>query len=198
MFVQVIQGKVADQASLTAAEERWKRDCAAGATGWLGSTSGVTDDGTFVAVVRFESADAARRNSERAEQDAWWNETQKCFTGEVTFLDSSEVTTWLDGGSDDAGFVQVIEGHMSNPDRMRDLMERYSDQMRVARPEVIGGIVAMREGGEYVQAVYFTSEAEARANEQVPPPPEVAAAMAEEMGDAVYFDLRRPRMMSPG
>jgi hypothetical protein len=87
---------------------------------------------------------------------------------------------------------------MSNPDRMRDLMERYSDQMRVARPEVIGGIVAMREGGEYVQAVYFTSEAEARANEQVPPPPEVAAAMAEEMGDAVYFDLRRPRMMSPG
>jgi len=197
MFVQVIQGKLADQAGLTAAMDRWKRDCSPGATGWLGSTSGVTDDGTFVGVVRFDSAEAARRNSERPEQDAWWNEAQKCFAGDVTFLDSSDVTTWLDGGSDDAGFVQVIEGHMSNPDRMRDLMERHSDQMRAARPEVIGGIVALREGGDYVQAVYFTSEAEARAGEQTPPPPDVAAAMAEEMGDAVFFDLHRPRMMSP-
>ena len=198
MFVQVIQGKVADQAGLTAAEDRWKRDCAPGAVGWLGSTSGFTDDGTFVAVVRFESEEAARRNSERPEQDAWWNEAQKCFSGDVTFMDSSEVTTWLAGGSDDAGFVQVMEGHMHNPDRMRELMERYEDEVRSRRPELIGGIVAMREGGAYVQAVYFTSEAEARANETVPPPPEVAAAMAEEMGDAVFLDLHRPLMMSPG
>jgi hypothetical protein len=198
MFIQVIQGKVADQAGLVAAEDRWKRECAPGAGGWLGSTSGITDDGTFVAVVRFESEEAARRNSERPEQDAWWNETRACFDGDVTFLESSDVTTWLAGGSDDAGFVQVIQGHLADPDRMRSLMERFSDQMHELRPDVIGGTVAVRDGGAYVQTVYFTSEAEARENEKVPPPPEIAAAMAEEMHDARFYDLHHPSMMSPG
>jgi hypothetical protein len=198
MFIQVIQGKVADEASLRAAMDRWVRDCQPGAVGWLGSTSGITDDGTFVGVVRFESEDAARRNGERPEQDAWWNETEKCFAGEVTFLDSSDVTTWLAGGSDDAGFVQVIEGHLQDPERMRSMMEQHSDEIRQMRPEIIGATVAVRDGGDYVQTTYFTSEAEARAGEKVEPPQDVAEAMAEEMQDARFLDLRHPMMMSPG
>lgn len=197
MFIQVMQGKVADQAGLTDAMDRWLRDCAAGAIGWLGSTSGSTDDGTFVAVARFESEDAARRNSARPEQDAWWSDTAKCFAGEVTFFDSTNVTTWLDGGSDDAGFVQVMEGHLKNPDLMRSMMEEHSAEMRQMRPDIIGATVALHDDGEYVQTIYFTSEAQARAGEQVPPPPEVAEQMAEEMADARYFDLHQPRMMSP-
>jgi hypothetical protein len=196
MFIQVIQGKAADPAGLMAAEDRWQRDCRPGAIGWLGSTSGITDDGTFIAVERFESADAARRNSARPEQDAWWNETQKCFAGEVTFFDSEDVTTWLAGGSDDAGFVQVIEGHMNNPQAMRTAMEQHSDELHQMRPEIIGGTIALHDDGEYVQTVYFTSEAEARVGEQQPPPPEVAEQMADEMADARYFDLHQPRMMS--
>ncbi|HEY3718118.1 MAG TPA: hypothetical protein VGL39_26625 [Jatrophihabitantaceae bacterium] len=198
MFIQVIQGKVADEASLRAVMDRWVRDCQPGAVGWLGSTSGITDDGTFVGVVRFESEDAARRNGERPEQDAWWNEAEKCFAGEVTFLDSSDVTTWLAGGSDDAGFVQVIEGHLQDPERMRSMMEQHSDEIRQMRPEIIGATVAVRDGGDYVQTIYFTSEAEARAGEKVEPPQDVAEAMAEEMQDARFFDLRHPMMMSPG
>jgi len=198
MFIQVIQGKVADEASLRAVMDRWVRDCQPGAVGWLGSTSGITDDGTFVGVVRFESEDAAQRNGERPEQDAWWNEAEKCFAGEVTFLDSSDVTTWLAGGSDDAGFVQVIEGHLRDPERMRSMMEQHSDEMRQMRPEIIGATVAVREGGDYVQTIYFTSEAEAREGEKVEPPQDVAEAMAEEMRDARFFDLRHPTMMSPG
>ena len=54
------------------------------------------------------------------------------------------------------------------------------------------------DDGEYVQTVYFTSEAEARVGEQQPPPPEVAEQMAAEMADARFFDLHQPRMMSPG
>ena len=198
MFIQVIQGKVADESSLRAVMDRWVRDCQPGAVGWLGSTSGITDDGTFVGVVRFESEDAARRNGERPEQDAWWNEAEKCFAGEVTFLDSSDVTTWLAGGSDDAGFVQVIEGHLQDPERMRSMMEQHSDEIRQMRPEIIGATVAVRDGGDYVQTIYFTSEAEAREGEKVEPPQDVAEAMAEEMRDARFFDLRHPTMMSPG
>lgn len=39
-----------------------------GAPGWLGSTGGATDGGELALVVRFESAGAARRDSDRPEQ----------------------------------------------------------------------------------------------------------------------------------
>jgi hypothetical protein len=197
MFVQVIQGKVADEDGLRTAGDRWMRDCGPGAIGWLGSTSGFTDDGRFITVVRFESEDAARRNSDRAEQDAWWAETSKCFAGDVTFIDSSDVTTWLAGGSDDAGFVQIIEGHFQHPDVMKQMMEEHSDELAAMRPEIIGGSIAMQPDGGYVQVIYFTSEAEARKGESVPPPPEIAELMAAEMQDASFIDLHQPVMMSP-
>jgi hypothetical protein len=38
------------------------------AVGWLGATSGVTDDGVWINVIRFESTAAAEINSARPEQ----------------------------------------------------------------------------------------------------------------------------------
>src|SRR5689334_17501448 len=76
-FVQVIQGRVTDAAALQHQIETWAAELSPGASGWLGSTGGATDDGRFIAVVRFESEEAARRNSERPEQDAWWAQTAK-------------------------------------------------------------------------------------------------------------------------
>lgn len=197
MFIQMIQGRVADEEGLRSAMSRWREQCEPGAVGWLGTTAGFTDDGRFVAVARFESDDAARQNSDRPEQGQWWAATSKCFDGDVTFFDASDVTTWLDGGSDDAGFVQIIQGRMHDPEGMRALMERHSDDIRQARPEIIGATVGVAPDGNYVQTVYFTSESEARANESVPPPPDVAEAMAAEMQDAKFVDLRHPTMMSP-
>ena len=75
MFVQVIQGQVSDPERARAQLDKWVAEFAPGATGWLGSTSGVTDDGTFVSLARFESPEAARQNSDRPEQDQWWMET---------------------------------------------------------------------------------------------------------------------------
>ncbi len=45
---------------------------------------------------------------------------------------------WMQGGSDDAGFVQVMEGHTSDADRMREMMQRYADEMHELRTEIIG------------------------------------------------------------
>jgi hypothetical protein len=70
MFVQVIKGQVSDAAEVQAAWNRWLDEIAPGAIGWLGTTAGVTDEGTFVGLARFDSEDAARRNSERPEQEA--------------------------------------------------------------------------------------------------------------------------------
>jgi hypothetical protein len=35
--------------------------------------------------------------------------------GPVSFHDCGDVTSFLDGGSDEAGFVQVISGHLDDP-----------------------------------------------------------------------------------
>src|SRR4028118_1129500 len=81
MFVQVIQGQVSDPNEARSALDRWTRDLAPDAEGWLGTTAGVTDDGQFIALARFASEEAARRNSERAEQGDWWGDTAKLVTG---------------------------------------------------------------------------------------------------------------------
>ena len=201
MFVQVIKGQVSDAAEVQAAMNRWLDQTASGAIGWLGTTAGVTDDGTFVALARFESEDAARRNSERPEQDRWWRETAALFTDQPTFQDCSEVVQMGPGGSDDAGFVQVIEGRVRNVERWREMNERWESMGNDFRPDVIGGVLAVHGDGGYTNAVYFTSEAEAREGEQKEPPPEMKAMMDEEMalqeGELTFYDLRKPWLASP-
>src|SRR3954454_8218810 len=106
MFAQVSQGRTSDPEIIRTATDRWVKELSLGAEGWLGSTAGVTDDGRFVVVVRFESADAARRNSDRPEQVRWWAERSAAFQ-DVSFLDSDDVLVELSVGPAQAGFVQV-------------------------------------------------------------------------------------------
>lgn len=201
MFVQVIRGQVADAEQVHSALERWARDLSAGATGWLGSTAGVTEDGRFVALARFESGEAARRNSDRPEQDAWWSEVSKAFTGEVTFDDSEDVVVDVVGDPDTAGFVQVICGRTTDPQRVRNLMDGNSEQWRAFRPDVLGSLEALHDGGRFTTALYFTSEQEAREGERKEPPAEIRAQMEEMtalgVGEPEFLDLTRPWLYSP-
>ena len=91
MFVQVISGRTGKPDEVHAAMDRWVTELGPGAAGWLGSTGGVTDDGRLIALARFESADAARRNSERPEQDRWWRETAALLDRDAGFADSEDV-----------------------------------------------------------------------------------------------------------
>jgi hypothetical protein len=201
MFVQVIQGKASNVDQLRVAVDTWRRDVASGATGWLGSTGGVTDDGRFIVLARFESEDAARRNSDRPEQDRWWSETARLLDGDATFRDSTDVTVDLSGDPDRAGFVQVMQGRSSDPDRAKELMSQDSDEWAEFRPEVLGTVAVVHEAGAYTVAIYFTSEAEARDGERKEPPGEIAAQMAEmdtlNIGEPEFFDLREPWLHSP-
>ena len=118
----------------------------------------------------------------------------------VTFFDCPQVDVWMDGGSDDAGFVQVMEGHTSDADRMREVMGRFANEMHAIRPEIIGATIALHGDGAFVETVYFTSEEEARQRESMPPPPEMAQTMQEEqqlMDNITYLDLHQPWLVSP-
>jgi hypothetical protein len=201
VFVQVIKGQVTDPGQVRAALDRWAQELAPGATGWLGSTAGVTEDGRFIALARFESEEAARRNSGRPEQDRWWAETARLFSGEATFRDSSDVTLDVIGEPDAAGFVQVIQGQGSDPDRARELMAQDSSEWAAFRPDIIGSVGVGHEGGAYTMALYFTSEEEAREGERKEPPPELKAQMQEmealSVGEPEFFDLKQPWLYSP-
>ena len=202
MFVQVIQGKVSDAAAVRARMDTWMKELAAGADGWLGSTAGVTDDGDFVALARFESEEAARRNSDRPEQTAWWEETAKLFEGELTFLESTDVDVDTPGDPDRAGFVQVMQGRTSQPDRARELMASDPTDWAGFRPEILGTVTANHDDGRWTMVIYFTSEAEAREGEKKEPPEEVAKLMKEldalSVGEPTFLDLRDPWLHSPG
>lgn len=200
MFIQAIRGKVGDETALRSALDRWKADLMPNAVGYLGTTAGITDDGTFVAMARFESPDAARANSERSEQGAWWAEMEKCFAGEVDFLDCPNVRTWLDGGSDDAGFVQIMSGRSSDVARLHDMMSSRAEQVREGRPEIIGGLMLDPGDGRWIDVIYFRSEQAAREGEQKEMPEEMRAEMEQVrqlMGEVKYYDLRDPILVSP-
>lgn len=201
MFVQVIRGQVTDRAATRAALERWVQDLSPGVQGWLGTTAGVTDDGQFLAVARFDSLEAARRNSDRAEQGEWWTQTATLFSGAATFHDSTDVELDIHGDLDRSGFVQVIQGRTNDPARVRELMSQNPEAWAAFRPDVLGSVSIGHDGGRYTMVLYFTSEAEAREGEGKEPPPEVQAQMAEmdklEVGEPTFLDISEPWLYSP-
>ena len=195
MFVQVIEGRVADREGLRRQMDRWMSDLRPGATGFLGSTGGVTDGGDAIAFARFESAAAARANSERPEQGAWWAETEKCYAGEVRFTDSEDVETFLAGGSNDAGFVQIMKGSGIDRDQIHAMDEGFEKHAASFRPDIIGVLRVWTGPDSYIEVAYFTSEAEAREGETKEPPAELAEQMGqfeELMANIEFLDLRDP------
>ena len=200
MFIQVIQGRTSDAEGLVRQFDRWVAELQPGATGYIGATGGVADDGTVIMLARFESEEAARANSDRPEQGAWWNETAKYFDGDVSFRDCSEVDTTLGGGSDEAGFVQIMQGRVTDKARLKELEAEFMPKLAELRPDVIGSIRAW-DGDRFVDAIYFTSEAEAREGEtKMMADTESTAEGMEEFGnlvqDLTYIDLKSPILRS--
>jgi hypothetical protein len=195
MFIQIMQGKCSKQDQMRAMTERWTSELAPGATGWLGGTFGFTDDGQAIAVVRFDSAEAAKANSERPEQAAWWSEMEKLYDGPVEFHDCSRVMMLIDGGSDEAGFVQVIRGRLDDPDALESGLRDMETMLHEARPEILGATLAIEDDGTFMETVFFTDEAAAREGEQKEIPPSAAEGMRqwdEMTHDVEYLDLHQP------
>ncbi len=196
MFVQVIEGRTSDAEGLKRQGERWDDDVRAGAVGFLGVTAGVADDGRAITIARFESESAARANSERPEQASWWADTAKYYDGDISFNESSDVVEFLGGGSDEAGFVQVMK--VAGVDRaFVERLHASFQELADLRPDLMGGLRVWTGPDRYVEAAYFTSEAEARAGESVELPEAVQATMADFqkiLANTEFIDLRDPTL----
>lgn len=201
MFVQVIQGQVADPAKVRAQLDKWVAELSPGAVGWLGSTSGVTEDGRVVALARFESEEAAQQNSDRPEQSAWWDGMATLFSDEPVFHNSTSVDVDTPGDPSKAGFVQVMQGRTSDPDRARQLMADDTTDWGEYRPDILGTMNIGHEDDAWTMAIYFTSEEAAREGEQKEPPVEMQQMMKEmdalTVGETVFYDLKDPWLNAP-
>jgi hypothetical protein len=193
VFIQIIQGKCTRQDELRAAMDRWRAECEPGALGFLGGTYGFTDDDEFCGVVRFETREAARANSARPDQARWWDSVEPLFDGPVEFHDCDDVLLMLAGGSDDAGFVQVIRGRVRDPEKLRSTMDQVGSILHRERPDVIGATIAIEPDGTFTETVAFTDEASARAGEAKDMPDELVALVGDVFtDDARYLDLHHP------
>ena len=192
MFVQVIKARTSDPEGLQQQIQRWISDVRPDAIGYLGGTFGVADDGTFVALARFEDESSARANSERPEQQAWWEETARLNDGDPTFRESSDVTTLFDGGSDDAGFVQVMEGTVSDRAKAEawETPERLAE-LHAARPDLLGAVRVWQPDGSFVEAAYFISEDDALRGESSSEFAGPQQEYTELFGEMTFTDLRR-------
>ncbi len=192
MFIQIIQGKCTRQDELRALAESWRTEVGeAAGTGFLGGTYGFTDDDEFVGIVRFESKEKAMANSARPEQAAWAERMMALMAGPTEFHDCDDVTLMLDGGSDRAGFVQVIRGKVDDPQRLKAMMTD-TEMLHRERPEILGGTLAIEEDGTFTETIAFTDEASAREGERKEMPADVRETMETAMHDVRYLDLHHP------
>ena len=197
MFVQVIRGSVQRAVGLRAQWERWHRELEPSADGYLGATGGIADDGTFVAMVRFESETVARRCADREAQGDWWRDVLG-HLDDVVVHDCRRTDIWNRGGSDEAGFVQIRQGWSSDPERLRDLyVNQQPVRMGPFRPEVLGGLFAWHGRNGFTLSAYFSSEEEARSGESLHEFASFFEDIDAVMHDLTYIDLRDPWLSTP-
>lgn len=171
--------------------DAWQADIGPHVDGWLGGTYGFTDDDMFVAVVRFESKEAAMANSQRPEQSEWAEQMMELFEGPVEFHDCNDVTLLMDGGSDNAGFVQVMHGKIADSAKLKELMGN-TDMLHEVRPEIIGATLAIEDDGSFTQTIAFSDEESARRGESAEMPEEIRGQLESAMQDVSYLDLHHP------
>jgi hypothetical protein len=74
-------------------------------------------------------------------------------------------------------------------------MELPMDMLHQARPEIIGGSIAIEPDGRFTETVAFRSEQAAREGERKDMPADMRQTWDDEMAlmqDVTYLDLRHP------
>ena len=102
------------------------------------------------------------------------------------------------GGSDDATFVRVIQGTVTDRTKFEAFeSDEMLEQLRAARPDLLGGITVSFTDNTFVELAYFTDESAARSGESsddfAGPQQEYAALFT----DLTYLDLRDPQLAGP-
>ena len=101
------------------------------------------------------------------------------------------------GGSDDAGFVQVIEGRAKDPAKMRSHLSEIESRLRDVRPDILGITIAWHaDDPGFTQIVYFTAETATREAEKTTENDDTRREFVDNFAEPpTFFDLPDPRMI---
>jgi hypothetical protein len=117
VFAEVVHGTDGEAAAV---REAWTRALVAiegEGTGWLGATSGRAADGTFVAVLCFETEEMSRITMDRlAEASAW--DRLAATAGGLTFRECPHVRAFAAGGDEKIEAVEVTQGMVNDVGRV--------------------------------------------------------------------------------
>jgi hypothetical protein len=170
MFIQILQGRVADETGARREVERWHGDLGTEAPGWLGLTAGTGDDRTFLVVLRFASEAAAMANDRRAEVAAWRGAIKQHLAGPVRLDQCPVVRTPKAGNPARAGFVRILQGRVTDPTRLAALQSEVEHALQ-RQPHLLEVVVGEHEGGHgyFTEVASFVSERAVRAAERAMP-----------------------------
>lgn len=117
MFAEVVHSADGEAAAV---QEAWKGALAAiedKGVGWLGATAGRGPDGTFVAVLCFETEEMSRITADRlADASAW--DGLAAAAGGLTFRECPHVTAFVDAGDEEIAGVEVTQGMVTDVGRV--------------------------------------------------------------------------------
>ena len=195
MFSQVVEGRTSDPAGVRRAMDGWVHALPDGSAGWLGGTAGVTRDGRFIAVVRFESEEEARRLSAPPQQQRWWAELRAALDGDPVVRRGTRAEVFSPGDAARAGFVQVVQGRVTDLDAAREQLHALQDLLEVHLPCLLGTVTVEHADRRFTRVLHFTTEDETRAGE-ADRAPEVSSRDQEALqlldGLPEFLDLQEP------
>lgn len=155
MFVELVQGRAIDPTGLHQAWDQALVGIGAEAAGWLGATSGVSAAGGFMAILGFESEEAARITMDRLDRRAAWDRLAP-LAADLTFRECPNVRAFGLRDPRYADLVQVTQGPANDIGRVVSVFEK-SSRAGTADETVIGGLLCWDDAGFATSALYRRS-----------------------------------------
>ena len=157
MFVEVVEGRAVDA---PATREEWRliqADLESVAAGWLGVTAGATQSGQFVALLGFETEEAARITMDRGTERGLWDRLGRLVEG-LTFHECPNVRAFFTADARDLESVELARGAVRDIARIAALFETGT-RIRRFDPSVVGGLSCWDAAGFAVNVLYRKARA---------------------------------------
>jgi hypothetical protein len=158
MYVELLQGRAGDRAKL---EDAWKytlAKLAETADRWISATAGAASDGSFQALLGFESEEGAFVTADRLQANGTWDRLGRTVQ-ELRFSDCPRVRTFGGEDLDDTAVMQVRQGKVLQVDRLIATFEEAgrSGSRRDRAGAALGGLLCWDETGTATSALYLGS-----------------------------------------
>jgi hypothetical protein len=186
VFAEVVHGAGGEA---TAVRRAWTGALAAlerNGTGWLGAISGRAADGTFLAVLCFETQEMSRITADRLAEDSAWEPLDKAV-GELVFRECPHVRAFAAGrGAEKVATVEVTQGMVTDARRVAAVFAKARGT------DAAAGLLCWDDAG-FACSLLYRSSARTRGKQAVPSEcaADAAAASALRRDAAMLFAPRQ-------